>query len=70
MGRRSQGACLPVLELVVGRRSLLQSADDHSIAAAGPGIIILLAGLILPESPSSLAENGHIERARHVRPLP
>ncbi len=45
------------------------SLDGDSVAAAGPGIIILLAGLILPESPSSLAENGHIERAKHVRPL-
>ncbi|CAK0785840.1 hypothetical protein CVIRNUC_009052 [Coccomyxa viridis] len=34
--------------------------------AAVPGFIILLAGIILPESPSSLAENGHVEKARRV----
>ena len=42
--------------------------------AAAPGFIILLAGLILPESPSSLAERGQVEKARHVSaphfPLP
>ncbi|CAL8468665.1 g8205 [Coccomyxa elongata] len=34
--------------------------------AAAPGIIIFLAGLILPDSPSSLAERGKFDRARHV----
>ncbi|CAL5228352.1 g11467 [Coccomyxa viridis] len=34
--------------------------------AAVPGIIILIAGLILPESPSSLAETNNIDEARRV----
>ena len=55
-------------EAASGRAPQSWCLNGHSVAAAGPGIIILLAGLILPESPSSLAENGHIERARHVRP--
>ena len=37
------------------------------LCAAVPGVIILIAGIILPESPSSLAENGHIDQARRVR---
>ena len=34
--------------------------------AAVPGFIILIAGVILPESPSSLAEHGQIDKARKV----
>lgn len=40
------------------------------LRAAVPGFIILIAGIILPESPSSLAEHGHIEKARKVGCLP
>lgn len=36
------------------------------LCAAVPGIIILIAGLILPESPSSLAETNNIDEARRV----
>ena len=39
-----------------------------SVAMAGaPGIIILFAGIVLPDSPNSLAERGHFEEARRVR---
>lgn len=34
--------------------------------AAVPGFIILFAGIILPESPSSLAERGNINQAKKV----
>ncbi|EIE22371.1 general substrate transporter [Coccomyxa subellipsoidea C-169] len=38
-----------------------------SLGIAGvPGIIIFLAGLVLPDSPSSLAERGRFDKARHV----
>ena len=43
-----------------------QALIARCLHAAGPGFIILLAGLILPESPSSLAERGQVEKARHV----
>lgn len=34
--------------------------------AGAPGIIILLAGICLPDSPNSLAERGHVEKAKVV----
>ncbi len=34
--------------------------------AAIPGAIVFLGGLIMPESPSSLIERGHFEKARVV----
>lgn len=37
--------------------------------AGGPGIFIFVAGLVLPESPNSLAERGRYEEAAKVRPL-
>ena len=47
---------------------LARSCCECSVpCAAAPGIIILLAGVILPESPSSLAEQNEAERARKVR---
>ena len=53
---------------------LLFMWDEEVIAfmvlAAVPGFIILVAGIILPESPSSLAEHGHIEKARKVGCMP
>ena len=55
-------------------QSCLFSYDQEVIAfmvrAAVPGFIILIAGIILPESPSSLAEHGHIEKARKVGCMP
>ena len=43
----------------------LQFLLRHDCAAV-PGFIILLAGIVLPESPSSLAEHGKIDEARKV----
>lgn len=42
-----------------------------SLALAGtPGILIICASIVLPESPSSLAERGHLEHAFKVRSSP
>ena len=35
-------------------------------AAAAPGFIVILGGLVLPDSPVSLIERGHLEKARKV----
>ncbi|KAL4422990.1 hypothetical protein ABPG77_005470 [Micractinium sp. CCAP 211/92] len=38
-----------------------------SLGLAGvPAVILLLGGLLLPESPNSLVERGHVERARTI----
>lgn len=34
--------------------------------AGAPGIIILFAGIFLPDSPNSLAERGNVEKAKEV----
>ncbi len=34
--------------------------------AGGPALCLLLAAIFLPETPNSLAERGHIDKARHV----
>lgn len=34
---------------------------------AVPGIVILLAGLLLPDSPASYAERGMLDKAKAVR---
>lgn len=36
--------------------------------SAVPGLIVFLGGLVMPESPTSLIERGHYEKARHVSP--
>lgn len=36
--------------------------------SAVPGFIVFVGGLVMPESPTSLIERGHYEKARHVRP--
>ena len=36
--------------------------------SAVPGVIVFFGGLVMPESPTSLIERGHYEKARHVRP--
>ena len=52
---------------LAGSWALARSCCECSVlCAAAPGIIILLAGVILPESPSSLAEQNDIVRARKV----
>ena len=38
--------------------------------AAVPGAIVFLGGLVMPESPSSLIERGHFEKARSVSTSP
>ncbi len=38
--------------------------------AAAPGLVILCAGLLLPDTPASYAERGHFDKARNVRPAP
>lgn len=35
-------------------------------SAVVPGVIVLLGGLVMPESPSSLIERGHEEKARTI----
>ena len=37
--------------------------------AAVPGLFVLMAGILLPESPNSLAERGHYEKAAQVSAL-
>lgn len=38
-----------------------------SLALAGlPAVILTLAAILLPETPNSLAERGHVDRARKV----
>ena len=38
-----------------------------SLALAGlPAVILTLAAILLPETPNSLAERGHIEQARRI----
>lgn len=36
--------------------------------SAVPGFIVFIGGIIMPESPTSLIERGHYEKAHHVRP--
>ena len=37
--------------------------------AAVPAVIVIIGGIILPESPNSLLERGHFEKGRKVREI-
>ena len=45
----------------------LAGCDSVGVSAGVPGLLMLIGGVILPDSPASLVERGHLIKARKVR---
>ncbi len=68
---KPQQSCEGSAEPLPGARTCAAPGAERARGrAAAPGLVILCAGLLLPDTPASYAERGHFDKARNVRPAP